>query len=63
MAARGRAEHWDDLYRTRSSDELSWIQAVPVMSLRLLDPLPIGAEDAIVDVGAGESTLVEDIAT
>ena len=53
--------HWDHLYRTRGSDQLSWTQAAPTMSLRLIEQLPIGREDAIVDVGAGESTLVDDL--
>jgi hypothetical protein len=54
-----RAQHWDDLYRTRPSYALSWTQAEPAMSLCLIDRLSIGAEDAIVDIGAGESTLVD----
>jgi trans-aconitate methyltransferase len=53
------AEHWDHIYRSRTSDQLSWTQAEPVMSLRLIEQLPIEREDAIVDIGAGESTLVD----
>jgi trans-aconitate methyltransferase len=55
----GGSRHWDDLYRTHTSDQLSWTQAEPVTSLRLIDQLPLGGEDAIVDVGAGDSTLVD----
>lgn len=55
----GTAEHWDNLYRTRDSDQLSWTQAEPAMSLHLIEQLPIRREDAIVDVGAGENTLVD----
>ncbi len=53
------ARHWDEIYRTRSGAELSWTQAEPVMSLRLIDQLPLDDEDAIVDVGGGESTFVD----
>ena len=53
------AEHWDHIYRSRTSDQLSWTQAEPVMSLRLIEQLPIEREDVIVDIGAGESTLVD----
>jgi trans-aconitate methyltransferase len=55
----GTAEHWDHIYRSRASDELSWTQGEPVTSLRLVEQLPLGREDAVVDVGAGESTLVD----
>ena len=55
----GVGGHWDHLYRTRGSDQLSWTQAEPAMSLRLIEQLPIGREEPIVDVGAGESTLVD----
>jgi trans-aconitate methyltransferase len=55
----GLAGHWDGLYRTRNSDDFSWTQAEPVVSLRLIDQLPIGPEDGVIDIGAGESTLVD----
>jgi trans-aconitate methyltransferase len=55
----GVTEHWDKLYRTRDSDQFSWTQAAPAMSLRLIDRFCVGSEDAIVDVGAGDSTLVD----
>lgn len=55
----GLAEYWEQIYRSRTGDELSWTQAEPVMSLRLLEQLPVPREAAIVDVGAGESTLVD----
>lgn len=55
----GTAGHWDHIYCSRTSDQLSWTQTDPVMSLRLIDQLPTARGDAIVDVGAGESALVD----
>jgi hypothetical protein len=55
----GLAEHWEQIYRSRTDGELSWTQAEPVMSLLLLEQLPIPREAALVDIGAGESTLVD----
>jgi trans-aconitate methyltransferase len=52
-------EHWERIYRLRTGNELSWTQPEPVMSLRLLEQLPVQREAAIVDIGAGESTLVD----
>jgi trans-aconitate methyltransferase len=55
----GTTGHWDQIYRARTSDQLSWTQAEPVVSLRLLEQLPIERQDAIVDIGAGDGTLVD----
>lgn len=38
---------------------MSWWQSVPSLSLDLVDRADIGVDDAIIDVGAGWSTLVD----
>ena len=38
-----RKEHWDQVYRTKASDEVSWFQAEPSVSLRLLDQLGLNS--------------------
>jgi SAM-dependent methyltransferase len=57
--AQGREAHWDDAYRTRGVEGVSWFQPEPTTSLALLDALGIGPEFAVLDVGGGASTLVE----
>jgi len=54
------AEHWDTVYATKASDEVSWFQATPTTSLRLLEQWapPSGS---VLDVGSGASTLVESL--
>lgn len=50
------ATHWDGVFRTKPADGVSWYQAEPATSLRLLRayaPPPA----AVVDVGAGAGTL------
>ncbi len=53
-----RAHHWNEIYRSRDREELTWFQAEPVVSLQLIaaatDP---GA--SVVDIGAGRSTLAQ----
>jgi SAM-dependent methyltransferase len=52
------AQHWDRVYRTKADTEVSWYQADPVTSTRLLRgvaPRP----SSVIDVGAGESLLVD----
>lgn len=52
-------QHWSDVYQHRASDEVSWFQREPAMSLELLRALGVGADDAVIDVGGGASTLVD----
>ena len=52
-------EHWDGVYATRSTTEVSWYERAPATSLRLIDALGLGSSAAIVDVGAGASSLVD----
>jgi SAM-dependent methyltransferase len=41
------------------SDELSWYQREPLQSLMLLAEAGLGSESSIIDIGAGDSTLVD----
>lgn len=56
------SEHWDDRYRTIGSTQVSWYQPRPQTSIRLIRTL-VGApaDAAIVDVGGGASTLVDEL--
>lgn len=51
--------HWDRVYDSRRSTELSWYQRDPVMSLRLIEATPSGQSPAVIDVGSGASELVD----
>lgn len=55
-----RRRHWDDVYRTKRPEEVSWFEADPATSMRLLtgaSPRP----RSVVDVGAGASRLVDEL--
>ncbi|HVX23410.1 MAG TPA: class I SAM-dependent methyltransferase [Acidimicrobiales bacterium] len=59
MASAGA--HWDAVYTTKATDDVSWFQSEPATSLDLLSRwAPPGG--SIVDVGAGTSTLVDRLA-
>jgi len=52
------AQHWNRVYRTKAATDVSWYQADPATSTRLLlgvSPRP----SSVIDVGAGESLLVD----
>ena len=54
-------DHWERVYSTKATDAVSWYQPHADFSLRLIEAtgLPRGA--AIIDVGGGASTLVDDL--
>lgn len=54
-----RAEHWDRVYRTRQSNEVSWFQPRPTLSLELITGAGALPDSAIIDIGGGDSTLVD----
>ena len=54
-----RKAHWERVYTTRQSTEVSWYQAEPTRSLELLREAGAGPETAIIDIGGGDSTLVD----
>lgn len=51
--------HWDKVFSTRKSTEVSWYQAMPVRSLELLRQAGANPSTGIIDVGGGDSTLVD----
>ena len=53
--------HWSHLYRTKSSDKVSWYQPHLQISLELIQSASTSKEDRIIDVGGGSSTLVDDL--
>ncbi len=54
-----RAEHWEHVYRTKGAEEVSWFQAEARLSRQLIEALSPDRHAAIVDIGAGASTLVD----
>ena len=53
--------HWERVYGTRATDSVSWYQPHADRSLRLIEQAGIGPEAALIDVGGGASTLVDDL--
>lgn len=55
----GSRAHWDQVYRTRQADEVSWYQTHPATSLRFIEACALRHQDPIIDVGGGASRLVD----
>jgi trans-aconitate methyltransferase len=54
------SEHWERVYATRSTSEVSWYEREPSTSLRLIQRAA-GRASAVIDVGGGASFLVDDL--
>ena len=53
--------HWENVYGTRATDSVSWFQPHAERSLRLIQATGVEPDAAIIDVGGGASTLVDDL--
>ncbi len=54
-------EHWEHVYKTKSTGSVSWYQAHAVHSLQLIKQTGLELSAPIIDVGGGASTLVLDL--
>jgi SAM-dependent methyltransferase len=54
-------EHWDNVYRSKSHDAMSWYAPHLSESLELIEQYCPDKTAAIIDIGGGESTLVDDL--
>lgn len=54
-----RKLHWDKIYASKTPDQVSWTQQVPVTSLDFIHSFHLPKNAAIIDVGGGESNLVD----
>lgn len=53
--------HWDAVYQTKDSAELSWFQEHAELSLEFIRMTGAGPAASILDVGGGDSRLVDDL--
>jgi hypothetical protein len=53
-----RAEHWNTVYTTKG-ERVSWFEASPEVSLRLMEAAGLSANTCVLDVGGGDSRLVD----
>lgn len=55
-------DHWEKVYSTKAADAVSWFQPHADLSLDLIKATGAELNAAIIDVGGGASTLVDDLA-
>jgi SAM-dependent methyltransferase len=54
-------QHWEHVYRTKRPTEVSWYAPHLDVSLQLIEDAASNHDASIIDVGGGESTLVDDL--
>ena len=54
-------DHWERVYSTKPTDAVSWFQAHAEHSVRLIRGTGVARSAALIDVGGGASTLVDDL--
>jgi 2-polyprenyl-3-methyl-5-hydroxy-6-metoxy-1,4-benzoquinol methylase len=50
---------WNDVYRDRGAEDVSWFQREPSISMRLLQQAGLKPDRSVIDVGGGASVLVD----
>lgn len=53
--------HWENVYSTKSSEAVSWYQPHALRSLAWIAGTGVGLSGAVIDIGGGASTLVDDL--
>src|SRR5262245_13739303 len=49
-----RQRHWNAVYDTKSAEQVSWFEALPLVSLRMLESAGLTTETCVVDIGGGD---------
>ncbi len=54
-----KKNHWEKVYETKQPNEVSWTQGIPQTSLDFIHSLKLPKSAKIIDVGGGDSRLVD----
>lgn len=54
-----RKNHWENIYQTKSLQEVSWFQPTPETSLEFFRQYDVPKTARIIDIGGGDSLLVD----
>ena len=57
-----RKDHWERVYTTKDEQAVSWFESLPAVSLQMLEASGLTRETCVLDVGGGDSRLVDALA-
>ena len=61
MFNNNKEQYWENVHSKKSENEVSWFQKYPTDSIELIKSLNLNLNANIIDVGAGESRLVDNL--
>ena len=56
-----KIEHWENVFATKTENEVSWFQSKPVTSIQLIQSCKVAKDAKIIDVGGGDSYLIDSL--
>lgn len=59
MSEFNRQAHWQNVYKEKAENQVSWFQDRPTISLELIEAAGAKPNSAIIDIGGGASRLVD----
>ncbi|MFT5780136.1 MAG: ubiquinone/menaquinone biosynthesis C-methylase UbiE [Crocinitomicaceae bacterium] len=59
MSELNKKAHWETIYQTKALTDVSWYEQKPTTSLDFIDKLGVSKTAKIIDVGGGDSFLVD----
>ncbi|MEK6450035.1 MULTISPECIES: class I SAM-dependent methyltransferase [unclassified Myroides] len=51
--------HWEEVYKSKTPEQVSWTQTKPVHSLQFIENSNLPKDAKIIDIGGGDSNLVD----
>lgn len=57
-----RKEHWERVYTTKGEQDVSWFETLPKISLEMLESAGVTRDTCVLDVGGGDSRLIDHLA-
>jgi hypothetical protein len=55
-------QHWERIYATKGEQDVSWFEALPAVSLRMIEAAGLDRDTCVIDIGGGDSHLVDMLA-
>ena len=56
-----KKKHWENIYKTKNIDGVSWYQETPYESIELIKKFSTTDSDMIIDIGCGKSFLADNL--
>jgi hypothetical protein len=57
-----RGEHWNRIFTTKTDQDVSWFEALPALSVEMIEACGLTADTCVIDVGGGDSRLIDKLA-